>query len=213
MIPRHDFLTACIPLFFRRRRNRLSPDSPRPFTTPDLFQFNLYSEGRIPNEQDYFYRDVQIMRNESNTGNLRRDQHHSVKKKRWRKPAGFFTGVITEDFATGMAIQSKGYQCYAISESHACGMAPEDLKSLIKQRQRWARGCIQTGRKINLLFLKGLNFKQKMSYLTSITYWFGALKRFVYLMSPILFAVFNVIVVKCTVFSGGCVLAPHVHPE
>lgn len=111
---------------------------------------------------------------------------------------GFYTYSITEDFATGILIQSKGYRCYAIPEVHASGLSPTDLKSLIKQRERWARGCIQTGRRLNILFRRGLGFWQKISYISSITYWYASIKRFVYIMAPILFSVFNVIVVKCT---------------
>ncbi|WP_099468998.1 glycosyltransferase family 2 protein [Konateibacter massiliensis] len=196
MMPRHNFLMNCMPYFLGEEKIGFL-QTPQTFYNPDLFQYNLYSEDRIPNEQDYFYRDVQVMRNASNTV-IYGGTNTILSREALEDAGGFYTGVITEDFATGMVIQSKGYQCYAISESYACGMAPEDLKSLIKQRQRWARGCIQTGRKVNILFRKGLNFKQKMSYLTSITYWYGSLKRLIYLMSPILYAVFNVIVVKCT---------------
>lgn len=197
MIPKHDFLTACIPYFLGEEKIGFL-QTPQTFYNPDLFQFNLYSEDRVPNEQDYFYRNVQIMRNASNSV-IYGGTNTILSREALMDIGGFVTGVITEDFATGMMIESKGYQCYAIDESYACGMAPEDLKSLIKQRQRWARGCIQTGRKIHLLFIKGLNINQKISYLTSITYWYAALKRLVYIMSPILYAVFNIIVVKCTV--------------
>lgn len=196
MIPKHDFLTACIPYFLGEEKIGFL-QTPQTFYNPDLFQYNLYSEDRFPNEQDYFYRDVQVMRNESNTV-IYGGTNTILSRQALEDAGGFYTGVITEDFATGMQIQSKGYQCYAIDESHACGLAPEDLKSLIKQRQRWARGCIQTGKKVHLLRFKGLNFQQKISYLTSITYWYSPIKRFVYIMSPILYAVFNVIVVKCT---------------
>ncbi len=198
MIPKHDFLTACIPYFLGKEEIGFL-QTPQTFYNPDLFQYNLYSEDRVPNEQDYFYRDVQVMRNASNTV-IYGGTNTILSRKALEDVGGFYTEVITEDFATGMMIQSKGYQCYAINESYACGMAPEDLKSLIKQRQRWARGCIQTGRKLKIFSLKGLNFIQKISYLTSITYWYGPLKRFVYMLSPILYAVFNIIVVKCTVW-------------
>lgn len=196
MIPRHDFLTACIPYFFGEEEIGFL-QTPQTFYNPDLFQYNLYSENRIPNEQDYFYRDVQIMRNKSNAV-IYGGTNTILSRKALEDAGGFYTGVITEDFATGMMIQSKGYRCYAIDESHASGMAPEDLKSLVKQRERWARGCIQTGRKIHIFFSKNLSLSQKISYITSITYWYGAIKRFVYIMSPILYAVFGVIVVKCT---------------
>jgi len=198
MIPKHDFLTGCIPYFMGEEKIGFL-QTPQTFYNPDLFQYNLYSEDRIPNEQDYFYRDVQVMRNASNSV-IYGGTNTILSREALEKAGGFYTGVITEDFATGMMIQSKGYQCYAINKSYANGMAPEDLKSLIKQRQRWARGCIQTGRKVNIIFRKGLTFNQKVSYITSITYWYGALKRFIYIMSPILYAVFGIIVVKCTLW-------------
>lgn len=197
MIPKHDFLTACIPYFLGEEKIGFL-QTPQTFYNPDLFQFNLYSEERVPNEQDYFYRDVQVMRNASNTV-IYGGTNTILSRQALQDAGGFYTGVITEDFATGIMIQSKGYRCYAINESYACGMAPQDLKSLIKQRQRWARGCIQTGRKMKILFMRGLNLNQKINYITSITYWFGPLKRFIYILAPILYAVFNIIVVKCTV--------------
>ncbi|WP_099204221.1 glycosyltransferase [Scatolibacter rhodanostii] len=196
MMPRHDFLTACIPYFMGEETIGFL-QTPQTFYNPDLFQYNLYSENRFPNEQDYFYRDVQVMRNASNTV-IYGGTNTILSRAALEEIGGFYTGVITEDFATGMMIESKGYQCYAIDEAYASGMAPEDLKSLLKQRQRWARGCIQTGRKIHILFLKGFNFRQKLSYITSISYWYGSLKRLLYILSPILYAVFNVMVVKCT---------------
>ena len=197
MIPKHDFLTACIPYFLGKEKIGFL-QTPQAFYNPDLFQYNLYSEDRVPNEQDFFYRDIQVMRSATNTV-IYGGTNTILSRQALEDIGGFYTGVITEDFATGIMIQSKGYQCYAINEAYACGMSPEDLKSLIKQRQRWARGCIQTGRKLHIFSLKGLNLEQKISYLTSITYWFGPMKRFVYMISPILYAVFNIIVVKCTV--------------
>lgn len=197
MIPRSDFLTACIPYMLSEEKVGFL-QTPQTFYNPDLFQYNLYQENRMPNEQDYFYRDVQVARNRSNTV-IYGGTNTIISRQALEEVGGIVTGVITEDFATGVRIQSKGYQCYAISDSHASGLAPEDLESLVKQRQRWARGCIQTGRKIHILLNKSFSFWQKASYLSSITYWYGAIKRFVYFMSPILFSVFGIIVLKCTI--------------
>lgn len=172
---------------------------PQSFYNPDLFQYNLFSENRIPNEQDYFYRDIQVARNKSNSV-IYGGSNTVISREALNEIGGFYTKVITEDFATGMLIQSKGYRCYAIDEIHASGLSPSDLKSLIKQRERWGRGCIQTGRKLNILFRKGLDFEQKLSYLSAISYWYSGLKRLVYIISPILYSAFGVVVVKCTVF-------------
>ncbi|WP_294372942.1 glycosyltransferase [uncultured Clostridium sp.] len=216
MIPMHDFLMATVPYFVEdlvkaeniekeygigKRKKRSGKigfiQTPQSFYNPDLFQYNLFSESRIPNEQDYFYRDIQISRNKSNSV-IYGGTNTVISREALAEIGGFYTKVITEDFATGMLIQSKGYTCYAINEVHASGLAPEDLKGLIKQRQRWARGCIQTGKKLNIIFRKGLKLSQKLSYVSAITYWYGCLKRFIYIMAPILFSVFGIIVVKCT---------------
>lgn len=197
MIPMHDFLTTCIPYFLTEEKVGFV-QTPQSFYNPDLFQYNLFSEGRIPNEQDYFHRDIQVSRNKTNSV-IYGGSNTVISREALVKIGGFYTKVITEDFATGMRIQSKGYRCYAVNEIHASGLSPADLKSLIKQRQRWARGCIQTGKNLNIIFRKGLDIKQKLSYMSSITYWYGGLKRLAYIMAPIMFSVFGVIVVRCTI--------------
>lgn len=196
MIPMHDFLTSTIPYFLSGEKVGFV-QTPQSFYNPDLFQYYLYSEGRIPNEQDYFYRDVQISRNKSNSV-IYGGTNTVISRAALEEIGGFYTNAITEDFATGLIIQSKGYKCYAIDEVHAAGLAPADLTSLIKQRERWSRGCIQTGRRLNILFRHGLNLGQKLSYFSAISYWYSGIKRLSYIMAPILFSVFGVIVVKCT---------------
>ncbi|MDO5516232.1 MAG: glycosyltransferase [Clostridium sp.] len=217
MIPMHDFLTTCIPYFIedlenadkiekeyglekrKKRKGKIGfVQTPQSFYNPDLFQYNLFSETRIPNEQDYFYRDIQVSRNKTNSV-IYGGSNTVLSREALNDIGGFYTKVITEDFATGMLIQSKGYKCFAIDEIHASGLSPQDLKSLIKQRERWGRGCIQTGRKLNIIFRRGLNFKQKLSYLSAIFYWYSGFKRLVYIISPLLYGVFGIVVVKCTI--------------
>ncbi len=208
MIPRHMFLQKTIPYFLKNEQARkvgtpqTHPEigfiqTPQCFYNTDLFQFNLHSEDRIPNEQDYFYRDIQTAKNATNSV-IYGGSNTVISRKALNDVGGFYTNSITEDFATGMLIQNKGYRCYALDTALASGLSPDDLKSLMKQRERWGRGCIQTGRRINFLFLKGLSVGQKLSYLSSITYWYSSIKRFFYIMAPIMYAAFGVVVVKCT---------------
>lgn len=208
MIPRHEFLMRTIPYFMKNQqaiKDGLEPNhpkigfiqTPQCFYNTDLFQFNLHSENRIPNEQDYFYRDVQTAKNATNSV-IYGGSNTVISREALGDVGGFFTNSITEDFATGMLIQSKGYRCYALDTALASGLSPDDLKSLMKQRERWGRGCIQTGRRLNLLLLPGLSMAQKLSYLTSITYWYSSVKRFFYIMAPIVYAVFGIVVVECT---------------
>ena len=208
MIPRREFLMVTAAYFVDQEiKNRELEEkdrikigfiqTPQSFYNPDLFQFNLLSESTIPNEQDYFYKDVQVSRNKSNSV-IYGGSNTLISREALNDVGGFYTKSITEDFATGMLIQGKGYKCLAINHVLASGLSPTDLKSLINQRVRWGRGCIQTGRKMHLIFNLKLKFKQKINYLASVWYWYASWKRLIYIMSPILFATFGVMVVKCT---------------
>ena len=77
-------------------------------------------------------------------------------------------------------------------------MSASNLRDLIQQRVRWARGVIQTGRKMHIYTSSDLTFAQKMNYWASIWYWYAPLKRLIYIMSPIMYAVFGFQVLKCT---------------
>lgn len=209
MIPMHHILMETVPYFLQNEQARKYGrkeefpkigfiQTPQSFYNTDLFQFNLHSENRIPNEQDYFYRNIQSSRNASNTV-IYGGSNTLISRQALNDVGGFFTNSITEDFATGMKIQAQGYVCYALNRVCASGLSPDSLKALVKQRERWGRGCIQTARRVNLLFMKGLSVGQKISYYSSISYWYSSLKRFFYIMSPIVFAVFNIQVVDCTI--------------
>jgi cellulose synthase (UDP-forming) len=85
MIARREFLMETVPYFFLprmqhkdgaweiRKPEEIDPNykigfiqTPQSFYNPDLFQFNLYAEQNIPNEQDFFSRQINVMRNSTN---------------------------------------------------------------------------------------------------------------------------------------------------
>lgn len=201
MIPRKEFLMETVPYFFLKDSNGEYEkigfiQTPQSFYNPDLFQFNLYLENNIPNEQDYFFKEVNVGRNRTNTP-IYAGSNTVISRKALEDVGGITTGTITEDFATGIKIQAKGYKCYSIPKVLANGLAPNDFKSLIKQRQRWGRGCVQTIRNTEFLF-SDLPLRGKFSYMTCLLYWWTFLRRFIYILSPILFIVFGIVVVECT---------------
>lgn len=213
MIPRSSFLMKTVPYFFlpemiledgvwrKRTEEELDPDykigfvqTPQSFYNPDLFQFNFFAESNIPNEQDYFFKEVNIGRNSSNSA-IYAGSNTLISRRALEEVGGIRTKTITEDFATGIDIQAKGYTCFAIDEVLASGLAPDDFTNLLKQRQRWGRGCVQIIRSSRFLFGK-LPFLSKLSYLSCLLYWWTFLRRIVYILSPILFTVFGVLVVR-----------------
>ena len=208
MIPKSDFLMKTIPYFIDaeiKNKGRKEEDkiklgflqSPQSFYNPDLFQFNLFSEGRIPNEQDYFYKDIQVARTKTNSV-IYGGSNTILAREALEAVGGFYTNAITEDFATGILIQKAGYVCLGISEPLASGMSATDLHGLIQQRVRWGRGVIATGRKMHIYTSKELSFAQKINYWASIWYWYAPIKRLIYMLAPILYASFGFMVFKCT---------------
>ncbi len=208
MIPRSNFLLRTIPyLVDAEMKNEGLPQeeqvkigfvqSPQSFYNLDLFQFNLYSEQRIPNEQDYFYKDIQVARTRTNSV-IYGGSNTVISREALQAIGGFYTGAITEDFATGILMEKKQFVSLGIGETLASGLSPQDLKSLVQQRIRWARGVIATGRKMHIFTSPDLTVAQKMNYWASIWYWYAPLKRLIYIMSPIMYATFNFMVFKCT---------------
>ena len=217
MIPRSNFLMETVPYFSlpkmifdhgewrKRTEEEINPDykigfvqTPQSFYNPDLFQFNFFAENSIPNEQDYFFKEVNVGRNSSNSA-IYAGSNTVISRQALEEVGGIRTKTITEDFATGIDIQSKGYTCFAVDQVLASGLAPDDFPNLLKQRQRWGRGCVQTIRSFKFLFGK-LPFASKLSYLSCLLDWWTFLRRIVYILSPILFTVFGVLVVKTDIW-------------
>ena len=208
MIVQSCFLMETMPYIVdaeRRNRGRKEKDkiklgyiqTPQAFYNPDLFQYNLFSEGRIPNEQDYFYRDIQIARTRNNSV-IYGGSNTIISREALEEIGGFYTGAITEDFATGILIQQAGYVTLGLGRPLASGLSPTDLPNLIQQRVRWARGVIATGRKMHIFRSRKMSFSQKMNYWASVYYWYAPVKRLIYILSPILYGTFNFMIFKCT---------------
>ena len=225
MIPRSNFLMMTVPYFFlpkmiqedgvwrKRTEDEIDPNfkigfiqTPQSFYNPDLFQFNFFAERNIPNEQDYFFREVNVGRNGSNSA-IYAGSNTVLSREALEEVGGIRTGTITEDFATGIDIQAKGYTCYAIKTVLASGLAPTDFPNLLKQRQRWGRGCVQTIRSLKFWFTK-LSLRSKLSYFSCLLYWWTFLRRIIYILSPILYTVFGVLVVKADIFGLACIWLP-----
>ncbi len=217
MIPASDFLMETIPYFFLPRMKKLpdgtwvektaeemDPDykigfiqTPQNFYNPDLFQYNLYAEDKVPNEQDYFFRDINVSRNKYNTP-IYAGSNTVISRQALEEVGGIATGTITEDFETGIHIQGRGYSCYAIPTVVAHGLAPDTVESLIKQRERWGRGCIYSLRKMHIWTNPEMNLKAKISYYACKIYWWTFLRRFIFILCPIIFALFSIPVMACS---------------
>ncbi len=209
MIPQHTFLMKTVPYFLlprfikendvwrKRTQNELDPSfriglvqTPQSFYNPDLFQFNLYAEKNIPNEQDFFSKEINVMRNASNavayTGSntvLAREAIEAI--------GGFPLKTITEDFETSARIQMAGFITYATDEIQAAGLTATTIGAMFRQRTRWARGVIQSLQNTHAIFSKKLPLAARITYLNSFLYWWSFFFRLIFILAPILFALFD----------------------
>ncbi len=216
MIPKSTFLMKSVPYFYlpllkkneegmwvTRTSDEIDVDykigfiqTPQSFYNLDLFQFNLHAERTIPNEQDFFSKEINVLRNSSNavayTGS-----NTVISRKALEDIGGFPTNTITEDFQVGIMIQSEGYTTYSTDEAQAAGLSATTIESMLSQRIRWARGVIQSVKNTNMLFNKGLKGSAKVSYTVCYLYWWSFFNRLLFILSPILFALFDIMIVDC----------------
>ncbi len=217
MIPNSEFLLETVPYFFlpvmkktangtwvKKDESEINAkekigfiQTPQTFYNPDLFQYNLYSSENIPNEQDYFFRQINLGKNRTNSA-IYAGSNTVISREALEEVGGIAIGTITEDFETGLLIESKGYRCYAIDKLLAKGLAPISIPALIKQRERWARGCIYSLRRVKLWFNPKIRLSLKMSYSACRLYWHSFTRRLFYIFAPLLFAVLGVPVVVCS---------------
>ncbi|WP_408071199.1 cellulase family glycosylhydrolase [Butyrivibrio sp. JL13D10] len=207
MIVKSDFLLKTIPYFVEVENRCINLEeskkmhlgllqTPQCFYDPDVFQHALYSERRVPNEQDFFYRTIEVAK--SSTNSVVYGGSNTVLSRRALEDiGGFYTESITEDFATGLLIEAKGYISLALPEPLASGQTPHTYKEHIQQRTRWGRGVIVTAKKLKYWRQKGLSLRQKISYWSCVAYWYSPIKNLIYVLAPLLFATFAVPVLKC----------------
>lgn len=195
MAPTPDFLEITLPYILNNDKVGFV-QLPQSFNNPDIFQYRFGNYKKVPFEQEYFYNNLQIAKNASNS-TVYCGTNTIFSRKALSDAKGFAYGTLSEDIATGMLIEAKGYKGIALNDIAAYGKSVNDFDGFIKQRSRWARGCIQMLKNYRILGINGLNLKQKLEYLSCVSYWFFGVRRMVYLLAPILFTLFGIVVVDC----------------
>ncbi|MFL2132881.1 glycosyltransferase [Desemzia sp. FAM 24101] len=203
MIPYSDFLMETVPYFVENRQQLAAGENVKPlgllqtpqsFYNADLFQYNLFSEASMTNEQDFFSREVNVLNNAHDAA-IYTGSNTVITRQAIVDAGGFPTDTITEDFELGALINSQGYKNISTLEPMASGLTPTDIPSTLKQRIRWGRGVVQSVHNLHLLTNKRLSLQQKLIFLNSYLYWWSFIRRLLYILAPILFTVFGIQVV------------------
>ncbi|WP_251041466.1 glycosyltransferase [Arthrobacter sp. ISL-30] len=103
------------------------------------------------------------------------------------------TNSVTEDMATCMRLHTQGWESVYHHEILAKGLAPEDLRTMLTQRLRWAQGTMQVFLRENPLLQKGLSLGQRLMYFSTMWSYLSGFAAVVYIAAPIIFLCFGVL--------------------
>ena len=208
MIPKKEFLKETAGYFSSPKVAFVQ--TPQVYYNQDMYQYNLSL--RIPNEQDFFMRDIQEAR-ASRNATLHVGTNAVFRRKAVMEIGGYPSYSITEDMAVGMALQAGGYDSVFVNEELVYGLSAITFSELVKQRDRWCRGNLQVIRHNNILKQKGFTAGQKIAYLDGGLYWLSNLQKMVFILFPILHMLTGITAISCRWRTLAAVFLPHIMGE
>ncbi|WP_323959210.1 glycosyltransferase [Arthrobacter sp. JZ12] len=107
---------------------------------------------------------------------------------------------VTEDMATSMRMHAMKWQSVYHHEVLAYGLAPEDLKTMLTQRLRWAQGTIQVLLRENPLVKKGMSIGQRLMYFATMWSYLSGFAAVVYFAAPIIYLTLGILPVTSLSF-------------
>jgi cellulose synthase (UDP-forming) len=99
---------------------------------------------------------------------------------------------VTEDMATCMRLHALGWRSLYHHEVLATGLAPEDLRTMLQQRLRWAQGTVQVMLRENPLTKHGLSAGQRLMYFATMWSYLSGFAALALIAAPVCYLVFDV---------------------
>lgn len=195
-VPFRNFLKRTIPLF--RTPHIGIVQTPQHFYNKDPIQINLHVPDDYPDEQRLFFDEMAASRDAwdmafccGSCSILRRSAIDAT--------GGIPTESVTEDLLTTLRMIRKGYITVYLNEKLSQGLAAESIKAFFVQRERWARGAVQTIYLPDGPLGPGLNFWQRIFFFP--TSWLIQYpSRLLLILIPIMYLVFGLAPIKYTSF-------------
>jgi cellulose synthase/poly-beta-1,6-N-acetylglucosamine synthase-like glycosyltransferase len=103
---------------------------------------------------------------------------------------GLPTDSVTEDFAASIRLAPSWRSVY-LPDVLATGLGPVDLRSYLRQQERWARGTLMVLRThwkdLVLPRRRGLRAQQRLQYGLAMTHYLSGMRDLIFLAAPVIF--------------------------
>lgn len=203
-IPVSTFLIELVDYF--KDHNTGIVQTPQHFMNPDPFQKNLVVGKPLANEQDLFFRVIQPGLARWNSA-ICAGTNFLVRRAPLLEVGGLPHNTVTEDMDLGLRMRRLGLMIRYHNKPLAVGLAPETFKDYLSQRLRWAAGTIQIFLFNRGVFFKNLTGPQKTFYLSGLLYYFFGFPRLIFIMSPILYLLYDIKPLAASFYQVGIFLA------
>lgn len=100
---------------------------------------------------------------------------------------------VTEDMATCMRLHAQGWRSAYHHEVLARGLAPDDVRTMLTQRLRWAQGTVQVMLRENPFVQKGLSLGQKLMYWSTMYSYLAGFAALAYFAAPAIYLIFGIL--------------------
>jgi cellulose synthase (UDP-forming) len=147
------------------------------------FQHSRATDDPLLNEQSLFY-DVICRGKDRDNSCFWCGSSALVRREALLSVGGVATDTVVEDTHTAMKLHQAGWKSVYHPEVLAVGLAPEEVAAFLTQRGRWASGCFQILRSDNPMFARGLRFRQRLHYFSSVTHYLEGPQRLIGLLVP-----------------------------
>ncbi|WP_312241899.1 UDP-forming cellulose synthase catalytic subunit [Pantoea sp.] len=201
------FLQATVGPFLKDPKLALM-QTPHYFYSPDPFERNLRAARSMPNEGALFYGPIQ-QGNDNWNATFFCGSCAVIRRSALQEIGGFATETVTEDAHTALKMQRLGWGSAFLSIPLAAGLATERLGLHVVQRTRWARGMTQIFRVDNPLFGRGLNWQQRLCYLSAMLHFQFGLPRVIFLTAPMAYLLFNLNIIHSSASLIFAYVLPH----
>lgn len=202
-IPVSTFLLELVDYF--KDHNIGIVQTPQHFMNPDPFQKNLVVGKPVANEQDLFFRVIQPGLAKWNSA-ICAGTNFLIRREPLIKIGGLPHNTVTEDMDLGLRFRNLGLMVRYHNKPLAVGLAPETFKDYLSQRLRWAAGTIQIFLFNRGVFFRDLTNPQKAFYLSGLIYYFFGFPRLIFIMSPVLYLLFDIKPLAANLFEVGIFL-------